>query len=65
MLSIVCVAYAAAVILWQVLRLASGDRWWWLALANTLSLYLLLPSAVVWPLALVSVYRATFHYERS
>ena len=52
--SIVCAAYAAAVIGWQALRLAYGDRWWWLAMANSLSLYLLLPSTVAWLLALLS-----------
>lgn len=54
LLAVVCGAYAAAVVGWQALRLAYGDRWWWLAVANTLSLYLLLPSAVAWPLALLS-----------
>ncbi len=46
--------YAGAIILWQMLRLVWGDRWWWLAWANILSLYLFLPLAVLGPLALAS-----------
>lgn len=44
--------YAFSVVAWQVLRLAWGDRWWWLAGANLLSLYLFLPLVVLLPLAL-------------
>jgi endonuclease/exonuclease/phosphatase (EEP) superfamily protein YafD len=58
LLAAACITYAAAVILWQAVRLAAGDRWWWLALANTLSLYLLAPSILAWPLALLSRRRA-------
>jgi len=50
--------YILAVVAWQVLRLAAGDRWWWLALANTFSLYLFTPLAVLVPLALLSRRRA-------
>ena len=46
--------YATGVVLWQALRLAFGDRWWWLALANTFSLYLFLPLALLVPLGLLS-----------
>lgn len=47
-------AYASSVIIWQALRLLAGDRWWWLALANTLSLYLFLPLLILLPLAWLS-----------
>ncbi|MGQ9599063.1 MAG: endonuclease/exonuclease/phosphatase family protein [Anaerolineae bacterium] len=46
-------AYAWTIVVWQVLRLLVGDRWWWLALANIMSLYLFLPLLLLWPLALV------------
>jgi endonuclease/exonuclease/phosphatase (EEP) superfamily protein YafD len=45
-------AYAFSVVAWQGLRLAFGDRWWWLAGANLVSLYLFLPLVVLLPLAL-------------
>jgi endonuclease/exonuclease/phosphatase (EEP) superfamily protein YafD len=54
LITAVCVAYAVAVVVWQVLRLAFGDRWWWLAAANVLSLYLFLPLVALIPLALLS-----------
>lgn len=50
-LAAIIVAYAVAVAAWQGLRLAVGDGWWWLGLANTLSFYLLLPGIVLWPLS--------------
>jgi vancomycin resistance protein VanJ len=52
------VTYAVAVVAWQALRLIAGDRWWWLALANTASLYLFLPLLVLLPLAWLSRSRA-------
>lgn len=52
--TVMCVAYAAAIVVWQALRLAFGDRWWWLAWANVLSLYLFLPVGGLAPLALLS-----------
>ncbi|MGD9144284.1 MAG: hypothetical protein PVG56_12360 [Anaerolineae bacterium] len=47
----VAVAYLLAVVVWQLLRLVAGDRWWWLASANVLSLYLFLPLLTLLPLA--------------
>jgi endonuclease/exonuclease/phosphatase (EEP) superfamily protein YafD len=44
--------YSFSVVVWQWLRLVFGDRWWWLAGSNLLSLYLFLPLAVLLPLAL-------------
>lgn len=49
------VTYAVAIVAWQVLRLVVGDRWWWLAAANVLSLYLFLPLVVLLPLAWLGV----------
>ncbi len=49
--AVIAVAYALAVVVWQIMRLAAGDRWWWLASANVLSLYLFLPLLVLLPLA--------------
>lgn len=54
----VCLTYATAIVVWQALRLLAGDRWWWLAVVNTLSLYLFLPVAILAPLALLSRRRA-------
>ena len=51
----VSVAYAVAVVVWQALRLMMGDRWWWLAAANVLSLYLFLPLVILLPLAWLGV----------
>jgi endonuclease/exonuclease/phosphatase (EEP) superfamily protein YafD len=45
------IAYALTIVIWQSLRLVAGDRWWWLASANVLSLYLFLPLLVLLPLA--------------
>jgi endonuclease/exonuclease/phosphatase (EEP) superfamily protein YafD len=44
--------YGLSVVAWQVLRLAFGDRWWWLAGANLVSFYLFLPLVVLLPLGL-------------
>lgn len=52
------IAYAAGIVAWQGLRLLAGDRWWWLGLANTLSLYLFLPLPIVGLLAVLSRRRA-------
>ena len=52
------VVYAVTIVGWQALRLVFGDRWWWLAVANTFSLYLFLPLAFLAPLALLSRRRA-------
>lgn len=49
-----CLLYAAAIVGWQAARLLFGDRWWWLIVANTFSLYLFLPLAALIPLALGS-----------
>jgi vancomycin resistance protein VanJ len=54
----VAVAYAAAIVVWQILRLVAGDRWWWLASANVLSLYLFLPLLALLPLAWLTRQRA-------
>jgi endonuclease/exonuclease/phosphatase (EEP) superfamily protein YafD len=54
----VAVAYASAIVVWQILRLAAGDRWWWLASANVLSLYLFLPLLALVPLAWLARQRA-------
>lgn len=51
------VAYAAIIVVWQILRLVFGDRWWWLGMANSASLYLFLPLLVLGPLALLSLNR--------
>lgn len=51
LITAVSVAYAVAVAVWQILRLTAGDRWWWLAAANVLSLYLFLPLGILLPLA--------------
>lgn len=45
------IAYATTVVAWQALRLGAGDRWWWLAAANVLSLYLFVPLLAMLPLA--------------
>lgn len=52
LIDVLAVAYAVTIVVWQALRLLVGDRWWWLALANILSLYLFSPLLVLWPLAL-------------
>jgi endonuclease/exonuclease/phosphatase (EEP) superfamily protein YafD len=51
------VVYATAVVVWQALRLGVGDRWWWLAAANVLSLYLFLPLLLLLPLAWLGRWR--------
>jgi endonuclease/exonuclease/phosphatase (EEP) superfamily protein YafD len=53
----VSLTYAVVVVAWQVLRLVVGDRWWWLAAANVLSLYLFLPLVVLLPVAWLGVAR--------
>ena len=52
------IAYVVAIVIWQSLRLVVGDRWWWLASANVLSLYLFLPLLVLFPLAWLARQRA-------
>jgi vancomycin resistance protein VanJ len=46
-------AYAGLLAVWLLLRALLFDQLWWLALANTLALYLLLPLLIVVPLALI------------
>ena len=55
-------AYGCSVLAWQGLRLAFGDRWWWLAGANLLSLYLFLPLLVLLPLALWTCRRPPYRW---
>jgi endonuclease/exonuclease/phosphatase (EEP) superfamily protein YafD len=45
--------YVAALLVWFGLRLIFFDRFWWLALLNTLALYLFVPLALILPLALL------------
>lgn len=45
-------AYTLAIGLWLILRALFFDRFWWLALANTMAVYLFLPLALLIPLAL-------------
>jgi endonuclease/exonuclease/phosphatase (EEP) superfamily protein YafD len=44
--------YLVSIVLWFGLRLLFFDRFWWLALLNTLAFYLFLPLAILLPLAL-------------
>jgi endonuclease/exonuclease/phosphatase (EEP) superfamily protein YafD len=52
---VLSIVYTIAIVIWQALRLCVGDRWWWLAAANVLSLYLFLPLVFLLPLALSGV----------
>ncbi len=54
LIAAVSAIYAVAIVVWQILRLLVGDRWWWLAAANVLSLYLFLPLLALLPLAWLS-----------
>lgn len=45
-------AYTIAMALWLVMRALFFDRFWWLALANTVAVYLFLPLVLLIPLAL-------------
>jgi vancomycin resistance protein VanJ len=45
--------YLFAIPIWFLLRLIFFDRFWWLALLNTIALYLFLPIAIILPLSLL------------
>lgn len=44
--------YTLAIALWLLLRALFFDRFWWLAMANTVAIYLFLPLVLLIPLAL-------------
>jgi len=60
-----CLVYALAIALWLLLRLMFFDRLWWLAMVNTLALYVFVPLPVLllwggwqrqgWALTLLSI----------
>src|SRR5258708_22798426 len=51
--TIIVGAYALALALYLLLRLLFGDRFWWLAFANSLAYFLFLPLIILLPLTIL------------
>lgn len=57
LIATLCVSYALLIAAWLAARALWFDAWWPLALLNTFALYLFMPLALVWPLALLTRWR--------